>query len=719
MRLQRAPYAEEMLKLRQIYLRAEQQIISEISRKQASGYVTYAEHAALDRVQKILQGMVDKSWEYVPTVVEKQYLYGKYLDIASMGEAIKIPAQAYKNASVLTTSDLNVINRLTEALMGTLTEGVATANKGIQTTWQESVKIARLESDVFRTATLEGLTESEATGSGLGYAQEIFRQKMKEDGITAFVDRSGRKWSLESYATMATRTTGRQATALGTLLADEEHDLYRISAHGSTCPVCAPLEGRVYSRSGNDPNYPPLAMAFGKIDPAGPSSLENSYLNIHPNCLLPRQSILAKSVVAYSQRYYCGEVVSIVTASGDKLSVTPNHPVLTPEGWVAAGALSKGDKVIKYSRIDDFLVREHPNDIHVPTFAEDIPHAFRHARGVSAYTVKGSSEQFHGDGIDSEITVVNAYRFLRGKRKLELNESISKLKLIGRRKPGGFFNTLCSFFKLSKASPCPAYSVMRRFCDFLTAFRRCHFVPVFHPFAARLGCDTVFTEAFNNSSFGNRKLVSDLPISQPPIAEGGKVIERENNFIFSLSGDNSGMRCEGKPRLFSMFSQIGNAAIDEGCNLLNSLSGKIEISDIIEINRWQWSGHVYNLQTESGWYVANSIITHNCLHVITKYTEDGRSDEEVEKMREFSSFETNPTTNDPRSQTQIKAYRDKERGRAKLLNDYRQYAQYRTVLGNDMPKTFQTFQKHKLAGSDKYSGWQSAYRAANRAAKGT
>ena len=69
------------------------------------------------------------------------------------------------------------------------------------------------------------------------------------------------------------------------LTADESQDLYKITSHSSSCPVCAPFEGRVYSRSGTDPDFPPLADAFGKIDPSGPNDLTNTYLNIHPNCL--------------------------------------------------------------------------------------------------------------------------------------------------------------------------------------------------------------------------------------------------------------------------------------------------------------------------------------------------------------------------------------------------------------------------------------------------
>ena len=33
-----------------------------------------------------------------------------------------------------------------------------------------------------------------------------------------------------------------------------------------------------------------------------------------------------------------------------------------------------------------------------------------------------------------------------------------------------------------------------------------------------------------------------------------------------------------------------------------------------------------------------------------------------------------------------------------------------TALGDEVPKTFATFQRHKLAGDEKYQGWVSAYR---------
>ena len=69
---------------------------------------------------------------------------------------------------------------------------------------------------------------------------------------------------------------------------------------------------------------------------------------------------------------------------------------------------------------------------------------------------------------------------------------------------------------------------------------------------------------------------------------------------------------------------------------------------------------------------------------------------------------------DPRSQKQIDAYRKKEEARRRWLARYRQWERYRMTLGDKVPKTYQTFEKHKLAGDDKYKEWERLYREANQ-----
>lgn len=144
--------------------------------------------------------------------------------------------------------------------------------------------IGRREADVVRQQTLRSIALQEATGSGMVNAQKNLISSLMNEGLVAFVDRSGRKWTLGNYCNMAARTTSAQASNLGEIFDDPEQDLYIIVDRKSTCPICAKYEGRVYSRSGTNPNYPPLKDAFGKIDPNGSDDIENTYLSIHPNC---------------------------------------------------------------------------------------------------------------------------------------------------------------------------------------------------------------------------------------------------------------------------------------------------------------------------------------------------------------------------------------------------------------------------------------------------
>lgn len=91
------------------------------------------------------------------------------------------------------------------------------------------------------------------------------------------------------------------------------------------------------------------------------------------------------------------------------------------------------------------------------------------------------------------------------------------------------------------------------------------------------------------------------------------------------------------------------------------------------------------------------------------WTPAGRSEEEIQKTKDFSSFKKNPPSIDPRTQKQIEAYRKKEKARADWLRDYRQWEKYRIELGDKAPKTFATFQKHKQAGDEKYQKWRKEY----------
>lgn len=90
-------------------------------------------------------------------------------------------------------------------------------------------------------------------------------------------------WKEKYFIDNGSRTSELQKGTLQILLRDPDQDLYELDRYGTVCPFCAPREGRVYSRSGMDPDFPPLAFAFQKIDKNGPDVLWNTYLVTHPN----------------------------------------------------------------------------------------------------------------------------------------------------------------------------------------------------------------------------------------------------------------------------------------------------------------------------------------------------------------------------------------------------------------------------------------------------
>lgn len=252
--------------LRMLYLRTEQDLLKELNRLRENGFVEYGTYASLMRVQAILQEMQDESFQYVPQAINKVF-----------NETNK--RLGYKAAEALSVPQTAIAEQLAGNLLGNINEAAETAFR----TSERIMQIGRLHPDAFRNPTIEASLFREAGGVGETAVEKALKT-FNTQNVTSFVDKSGREWGLTEYCTMATRTVSKQAVVAAELTADD-WDLWKIIGSGSSCMVCAAYQGRVYSKSGTNPDYPPLATAFGKIDPAGGNDLSNTYLNLHPNCL--------------------------------------------------------------------------------------------------------------------------------------------------------------------------------------------------------------------------------------------------------------------------------------------------------------------------------------------------------------------------------------------------------------------------------------------------
>lgn len=137
-------------------------------------------------------------------------------------------------------------------------------------------------------AMAKGLIGGEATRTVKSAIKEIVR----EQGISALVDKGGKKWTLDRYSEMLFRTKAVEARNRGIAnrMVEFNYDLVQVSNHRSSHDACARWEGRILSVTGATKGYPTVAEA----EAAG---------LFHPNCkhainaLIPS---LARQTEAYN-----------------------------------------------------------------------------------------------------------------------------------------------------------------------------------------------------------------------------------------------------------------------------------------------------------------------------------------------------------------------------------------------------------------------------------
>lgn len=118
------------------------------------------------------------------------------------------------------------------------------------------------------------------------------------------------------------------------------------TADDRTCEFCAPRHGCLYW--------------IGSVKTP-----------IHPNCVLPGTEVSPGHLIAATRMAYRGDVVTIRTKSGRRLSCTRHHLVATTRGWIAAHSLNRGDQVLTQPAGVQSLMAN-PDLATAPTSIEDL-----------------------------------------------------------------------------------------------------------------------------------------------------------------------------------------------------------------------------------------------------------------------------------------------------------------------------------------------------------
>lgn len=164
--------------------------------------------------------------------------------------------------------------------------------------------------------------------------REPYVKRLIENGGTGFVDRAGKKWSLQTYSEMVVRTTTRKAVVEGQIakMASLGVNLARVSTHASACPLCVPKQGRLVSLDGSTSDYNGEAVADLSSVGAPP---------YHPNCRHTLQPVVA-DIEALRQKMQGSPPSQPVTISKPKL------PKPTPATTSVAKAADKPGEVPRF-----------------------------------------------------------------------------------------------------------------------------------------------------------------------------------------------------------------------------------------------------------------------------------------------------------------------------------------------------------------------------------
>lgn len=320
------------------------------------------------------------------------------------------------------------------------------------------------------------------------------------------------------------------------------------------------------------------------------------------NCLPSHEQITVPFLYdRIFRRDYTGELTSLVTESST-IQLTPNHPVLTPKGWVSAKSLNIGDQIAQVSNESLFRVGTNPQDIKttVEEFFSFYSILFNPERILSA------DFNFHSDrAINEQVNTINVERKLRSYIKSSFSE----------------------------------FSFEELFSETNKTFRGQNF-----------SCSCSFEHAFPFGSFISQSLVSSLTL--PFKFFFGSSFEVGSSSLFAISWLNSvlekatGYNISRNAEFFSklinasptdkkfyqiLFWELVIALIDREMSQLlhpmserfrctadflgessNRLPSFIKFNTILDKSISIFNGHVYNLQTSNHWYFTKNCITKNC-----------------------------------------------------------------------------------------------------------
>jgi len=306
---------------------------------------------------------------------------------------------------------------------------------------------------------------------------------------------------------------------------------------------------------------------------------------------LPGNNLVSGAVIrAGHRRWYQGRIVEVVTNNGRKFTATPNHPMLTRSGWVAAGELNSGDDLIGYRRDKDSSAWGNSHKHDSPSAISEIFVTL--SKAAVTERIEGRLIDFHGDGSDCHVDVVRTTCDLPFGDFAAIRQPPKHLR---------FANA--NFSALTFCPSCHHLIVVSQRCGFCDR-------PYSDIEGAQFRMDEIVTRAIGQGervgAFSGgvpRDQISDRNI----IAEAGRQ---------PAIGEIQATRISARSAYARLPDDASNppGGCADGCgDFYDAMPGDIELDRIISLRFRDFSGHVYNLSTAHGYFLIDGLYTGNTI----------------------------------------------------------------------------------------------------------
>lgn len=333
---------------------------------------------------------------------------------------------------------------------------------------------------------------------------------------------------------------------------------FRAIQDARTSDLCRPLDGIV--RPADDPwwktHTPPL----------------------HHQCFVPG-TIVQGAFIGGLRARYAGQVVEIETVARRRLTVTPNHPVLTVRGFVAAHALHEGDDIIAYGcHVDpramtatDVELKHEQNE---PAAVEQVFGSLRQRGRLATCNLRPLD--LHGDAVTvkGDVEIVGSYvELLAHAQASETQRRRQGVLVVPALADAFVHGARAGEFRFQGVDPAT----------------RC------------------------------------LPRRSELTLDGGWIRAES----LPLDAFRIGPAAEMNASRYEVGAESAARDAAFAGELLKRYPGLVALDQVRQVRQFEFCGHVYDLETVGGWIVASGIVTSNCRSQVVPLTDQEAREEGI------------------------------------------------------------------------------------------